>query len=63
MIADGVIKALTLANHKIFIEMIDLKDKRERLVFIKLEEDSKDIFLLCGVEQNSKVFRYKADAF
>lgn len=39
IIADGLTKALMPANHKDFVEMIGLKDQRERLAFIKLEEE------------------------
>lgn len=61
MIVDGLTKALTSANHKVFIKIIDLKDQEERLAFIKLEEDQKDVLLLCKAEQNSKAFGYRAN--
>ena len=61
MIANDLTKALTTANHKAFIEMIGLKEQEKRLASIKLEEDKKDVFLLCGVEQNSEAFRYGAN--
>lgn len=47
MIVNGLIKALMPANHKAFVEMINLKDQKERLAFIKLEEDQKNVILLC----------------
>ena len=50
MIADGLTKALTLANHKAFIEMIDLEDQGKRLASIKLEKDQQDVLLLRGAE-------------
>ena len=56
MIADGLTKALTLANHKVFIKMIGLEDQIKCLASIKLKEDQRDVFLLCGAEQNSKAF-------
>lgn len=38
IIANGLIKTLTLANHKAFIEKTSLKDQEEHLTFIKLEK-------------------------
>ena len=60
MIADGLTKALTPANHKAFIKMIGLEDQGERLASIKLEEDQRDVLLLRGAEQNSEAFGYGA---
>ena len=60
MIADGLTKALMLANHKAFIKMIVLEDQRERLASIKLEEDQRDVLLLFAAKQNSEAFGYKA---
>ena len=37
MIADGLTKALTSANHEAFIEMTSLEDQGERLASIKME--------------------------
>ena len=59
MIADGLTEAFMSANHKAFIEMIGLEDQEKRLASIKLEEDQRDVLLLCQVKQNSKAFRYK----
>lgn len=39
MIANSLIKALILVNHKVFIKIIDLKDQEKHLVFIKLKKD------------------------
>ena len=50
MIADSLTKALIMANHKAFIEMIDLEDQREHPASIKLEEDQRDVLLLCKAE-------------
>ena len=50
MIADKRIKALMSANHKVFIEIIGLKDQEKCLVFIKLEKNQQDVFLLCGAK-------------
>ena len=61
MIADGLTKALTTANHKAFIEMIGLEDQGKRLASIKLEEDQRDVLLLRGAEQNSEAFGYGAN--
>lgn len=61
MIADGLTKALTSANHKVFIKMIGLEDQRECLASIKFDEDQRDVLLLCGAEQNSKAFGYGAN--
>lgn len=61
MIADGLIKALMSANHKAFIKIICLADQGEPLASIKLKKDQKNNLLLCGAEQKSKVFRYKAN--
>ena len=60
MIADGLIKALITVSHKAFIEMIGLEDQKKRLASIKFEENQRDVLLLCGAEQNSKAFEYKA---
>ena len=50
MIANGLTKALTSANHKVFSEMIGLKDQGKCLASIKLEENQRDVLLLCGAE-------------
>lgn len=62
MIADGLTKVLMSGNYKVFVEMSSLKDQRERLASIKLEEDQRNVLLLCEAEQNSEVFGYGADA-
>ena len=56
MMVDRLIKLLILANHKVFIEIIELKDQRERLAFIKSKKDQQNVFLLCKAKYNSKVF-------
>lgn len=61
MIADGLIKALTLVNNKVFVEIIDLEDQRERPTSIKLEKNQRDIFLLRKVKQKSEVIRYRVN--
>lgn len=61
MIADRLTKALMSANHKDFVEMIDLKDQRECLASIQLEKDQRDVLLFCGAEQNSEISGYEAD--
>ena len=48
MIADGLTKALTSANHKAFIEITSLEDQGERLASIKMEEDKRDALQLRG---------------
>lgn len=41
MIADGLTKALTTANHEAFVEMTSLEDQRARLASIQQEKDLK----------------------
>lgn len=50
MIADDLTKALMLANHKAFVEIIGLKDQRKRLAFIKLEKNQRNVLLFYKAE-------------
>ena len=45
MMADGLTKALTHANHKDFVEMTGLEDQSELLATIQREEDLRESFL------------------
>lgn len=63
MIADSLTKALTVANHKVFIEMTSLEDQRKRLTFIKMEKGKKTLQHCCEAELVSKAYGYEANAF
>lgn len=46
MILNSLLKALILANYKAFVKLIDLKNNKKCLAYIKLKKDTKNIFLL-----------------
>lgn len=47
MMVDSLIKALILANHKVFIKIIGPKDQEKCLTSIKWEEDEQNVLLFC----------------
>lgn len=44
MVADSLIKTLSVIQHEHFMEMIRIEDKRELLAFIKREDDLRYAF-------------------
>lgn len=44
MVADKLIKTLSIKNHKEFLGMTGMKDQKKLLAFIKREDDLRDAF-------------------
>ena len=44
MVANGLTKALSVIEHKHFVGITRIEDKRELLAFIKRKDDLKDAF-------------------
>lgn len=51
MIADDIINALILINHKVFIKIIGLKDQEKRLASIKFKKNQKMTFYFAELKK------------
>lgn len=61
MIVDSLRKALLVIKYKQFLGMIRIKNKKELLAFIKLEDDLKDAYEKRQANY-SKTFEFRTNA-
>ncbi len=61
MVADGLTKGLSVVQHKGFVRMTGVEDKKELLASIKREEDLGDAFQRC-IADLSEAFGFATDA-
>ena len=63
MLADGLTKALSTAKHEPFVVMISIEDQKDRLAFIKKEENLRDALQRRQADSKfSEAFGYGAHA-